>query len=153
MRVIKLSFHLISTPLANIINLSLLKGIFTDKLKIGRVILIYNTEDPSIFLNYRPISLLPNFAKSLKRSFTIAQSNFQKEARYSFSVSLVFVKIPRHHVLLHLLVKSCMQLTNMKPLQVSFWIFLKRLIPSIMNSYLRGYLNFERAFELGSELQ
>ena len=72
MRVIKLSFHLISTPLANIINLSLLKGIFSHKLKIGRVILIYNTEDPSIFLNYRPISLLPNFAKSLKRSFTIA---------------------------------------------------------------------------------
>ena len=72
MRVIKLSFHLISTPQANIINLSLLKGIFPDKLKIGRVILIYNTEDPSIFLNYRPISLLPNFSKSLKRPFTIA---------------------------------------------------------------------------------
>ena len=36
MRVIKHSFHLISAPLANI-NLSLSKGIFPDKLKIGHV--------------------------------------------------------------------------------------------------------------------
>ena len=58
MRVIKHSFHLISAPLADIINLSLLKGIFPDKLKIGKVIPIYKTEDPSLFVNYRPISLL-----------------------------------------------------------------------------------------------
>ena len=36
MRVIKHSFHPFSAPLANVINLSLLKGIFPDKLKIGK---------------------------------------------------------------------------------------------------------------------
>ena len=36
MCVIKHSFHLISAPLANIINLSLLKGIFPDKLKMEK---------------------------------------------------------------------------------------------------------------------
>ena len=37
MLVIKHSFHMISAPLANIINLSLQKGIFPDKLKIAKV--------------------------------------------------------------------------------------------------------------------
>ena len=67
MRVIKHSFHLISSPLANIINLSLVKGIFPDKLKLGKVIPIYKTEDPSLFVNYRPISLLPNFSKFFEK--------------------------------------------------------------------------------------
>ena len=67
MRVIKHSFHLISAPLANIINLSIVKGIFPDKLKLGKVIPIYKTDDPSLFVNYRPISLLPNFSKFFEK--------------------------------------------------------------------------------------
>ena len=62
MHVIKNSFHLISTPLMNIINLSFLKGIFPDKLKIAKVIPIFKAEDPCLFVNYRPISFLPNFS-------------------------------------------------------------------------------------------
>ena len=45
MHVIKYSFHLISAPLADIINLSLLKGIFPDKLKIAKIIPIFKAED------------------------------------------------------------------------------------------------------------
>ena len=67
MRVIKHSFHLISAPVANIINLSLLQGVYPDKLKIGKVIPIYKTEDPSLFVNYRPISLLPYFSKFFEK--------------------------------------------------------------------------------------
>ena len=68
MRVIKHSFHLISAPLANIINLSLVKGTFSDKLKMGKVIPIYKTEGPSLqVVNYRPISLLPNFSKFFEK--------------------------------------------------------------------------------------
>ena len=47
MHVIKYSFHLISAPLADVINLSLLKGIFPDKLKIAKIIPIFEAEDPS----------------------------------------------------------------------------------------------------------
>ena len=67
MRAIKHSFYQISAPLTNIINLSLLKGISSDKLKIGKVIPIYKTEDPSLFVNYRPISLLPVFSKFFEK--------------------------------------------------------------------------------------
>ena len=57
MTTFKHSFHLISAPLANIINLSLRKGIFPDKLKIAKVIPTYKADDPIHFKNYRPISL------------------------------------------------------------------------------------------------
>ena len=65
--VIKNSFHLISTPLMNIINLSFVKGIFPDKLKIAKVIPIYKVEDPCLFANYRPISLLTNFSNFFEK--------------------------------------------------------------------------------------
>ena len=67
MYIIKYSFHLISAPLADIINLSLLKGIFPDKLKIAKIIPIFKAEDPNFFVNYRPISLLSNFSKFFEK--------------------------------------------------------------------------------------
>ena len=72
MHVIKYSFHLISAPLADIINLSLLKGIFPNKLKIAKIIPIFEAEDPC-FLETTDLFLCclisPNF---LKKSYTVA---------------------------------------------------------------------------------
>ena len=67
MHVIKHSFPLISAPLTNIRNLSLQKGIFPDKLKVTKMIPIYKSNDPSLFTNYRPISLFSNFSKFLEK--------------------------------------------------------------------------------------
>ena len=67
MRVIKHSFHLISAPLAKIINLSLQKGIISDEVKIAKVIPFYKADDNSHFTNYRPISLLSNFSKFFEK--------------------------------------------------------------------------------------
>ena len=104
MRGIKHSFHLISAPLADIINLSLLKGIFPDKLKIGKVIPIYKTEDPSLFVNYRPISLLPNFSKFFEKVMCLVEFAETNEIQYVISVSLDFAH-STSHALIHLLNK------------------------------------------------
>ena len=71
MHVVKSSFHLISSPLGNIINQSLQKGILPDKPKIAKVIPVYKSEDPCLFVNYRPISLLSNFSQFLRELCTI----------------------------------------------------------------------------------
>ena len=66
MYVIKNSFNLISKPLLHVINLSLTKGVFPDKLKIAKLIPIFKTDDPQCFNNYTPITKF--FEVFLKKS-------------------------------------------------------------------------------------
>ena len=54
-------------PLTHVTNLSLSQGIFPDELKKAKVIPLYKANDPMLFNNYRPISLLPLFSKVLER--------------------------------------------------------------------------------------
>ena len=67
MHVIKYLFHLISAPLADIINLSLLKGIFPDKLKIAKNYPHLRSRGSQLLGNYRPISLLSNLSKFFEK--------------------------------------------------------------------------------------
>ena len=67
MSIIKESIQIISEPLAHIINLSIVHGIVPDQMKIARVIPLFKAEDPSLFTNYRPLSILPSFSKFLER--------------------------------------------------------------------------------------
>ena len=54
-------------PLKYLFNLSIVKGIFPDDLKIAKVTPIYKTDNSSNISNYRPISVLPCFSKMLER--------------------------------------------------------------------------------------
>ncbi len=57
----------ISIPLAMIFNLSLSTGIVPDDLKIAKVVPIYKKDNPELFGNYRPVSVLPCLSKILER--------------------------------------------------------------------------------------
>ena len=54
-------------PLTHIINQSLCTGIFPNRLKIAKVILLFKKSDPHIFDNYRPISLLSSISKTFEK--------------------------------------------------------------------------------------
>ena len=54
-------------PLTYIVNLSLIQGIFPNELKKAKIIPLYKANDPMLFNNYRPISLLPLFSKLFER--------------------------------------------------------------------------------------
>ena len=104
MRVIKHSLHLISAPLVNIINLSLKKGIFTDKLKIAKVILSYKADDPSPFTNYRPISLLSNFSKVFEKVLDNRMIKFAEQYNILYRCQFGFRKnYSTSHALIHLI--------------------------------------------------
>jgi hypothetical protein len=57
----------ISKPLTMIFNLSMSTGVVPENLKTAKVIPIYKKDDPEIFSNYRPVSLLPCLSKILER--------------------------------------------------------------------------------------
>ena len=58
LNILKLSFSSIKTRLTHILNFSLSEGVFPVGLKIGKVILLFTADDPMLFHNYRPVSLL-----------------------------------------------------------------------------------------------
>lgn len=66
--VIKSVSELISTPLSKLINLSFNSGSFPDLLKIAKVCPIFKNGDKKLLSNYRPISILPNFAKIFEKA-------------------------------------------------------------------------------------
>ena len=57
----------LSKPLASIINMSLVKGIIPNTMKLAKVIPIYKAKNKELFTNYRPISLLPVISKILEK--------------------------------------------------------------------------------------
>ena len=56
-----------SIPLAIVFNLSITTGKVPNQLKSAKVIPIYKKDDAEIYLNYRPVSVLPTFPKILER--------------------------------------------------------------------------------------
>ena len=57
----------IANKLARIFNKSLQTGIVPDKLKVAKVIPLYKNDNPELFKNDRPISILPFFSKIIER--------------------------------------------------------------------------------------
>ena len=58
-KVIRHIQEIIAEPLKMIINQMLNIGLFPDSLKISKVIPLFKKDNEKLFLNYRPISLLP----------------------------------------------------------------------------------------------
>lgn len=65
--IMKESICYIAEPISNIINSSLITGIFPDSLKIGKICPIYKSGETDLFANYRPISILPSFSKIFEK--------------------------------------------------------------------------------------
>ena len=65
--VLKNCFGALHKPLLHVFNLSIVKGIFPDDIKIARVNLVFKGDDEKDLENYRPISVLPCFSKILER--------------------------------------------------------------------------------------
>ena len=60
-------FGSLSKPLLHTFRLSLEQGIFLDDLKTAKVTPIFKVGDKNNFFNYRPISTLSSFSKTLEK--------------------------------------------------------------------------------------
>jgi exonuclease III len=64
---LKIGSEFLISPITKTINQSLTNGHFPNKLKIAKVIPIFKKDDPHLFNNYRPISLLSVVSKVFER--------------------------------------------------------------------------------------
>ena len=89
-QLLKYSSNVISSTLAEIINLSISTGMYPSKLKMAKIIPIFKAEDNTNANNYRPISLLSNFNRIFEKlvfsrmeSF-IEQNDILSPSQYGF---------------------------------------------------------------------
>ena len=66
-RILKIAKTVISTPLMEITNNSILQGTFPEKLKLAKVVPVYKSDDATDPNNYRPISLLSIFNRIFEK--------------------------------------------------------------------------------------
>ena len=76
MNLVKESIDIIVSLLTCIINLSITSGIVPKQLKIAQVIPLFKSGEQDIFINYRPVSVLPAFSKILERVIYIRLLRF-----------------------------------------------------------------------------
>ena len=65
--VVRTTYPCFVEPLTHILNLSAMYGVFPSELKLAKVIPLYKANDPMVFYNYRPVSVLPVFSKIFER--------------------------------------------------------------------------------------
>jgi hypothetical protein len=74
--IIKLIAAYIAQPLTYVINLCFQHAVFPSELKQANITPIFKKGDPSLFQNYRPISILPVFSKVFERLLHTRLVNF-----------------------------------------------------------------------------
>lgn len=75
-KLLKMIKHLVSEPLAHIVNLCLSQGIFPSELKISTVYPIYKKGPKTELGNYRPVSILSNVSKIFEKIIYTRIMNF-----------------------------------------------------------------------------
>ena len=70
-KVVKKTIDNICYPLSVVLNTCLNSGVFPDKLKIARVILVFKRGSQEVLSNYHPISVLPIFSKVFEKCIIV----------------------------------------------------------------------------------
>lgn len=75
-RPIKHVLDLIAPTLTHVFNAALLTGVFPNKMKTAKVVIIHKGGDKNMFSNYRPVSILPVFSKCLEKIINVRIDSF-----------------------------------------------------------------------------
>ena len=67
LHILKLALSSIKIPLTHILNLSLLRGVFPVELKSANVVPLFKADDPMLFNNYTPVSILCVLSKVFEK--------------------------------------------------------------------------------------
>ncbi len=105
---------IIVKPTTLIINQMLITGIFTDRLKIAKIMPVYKIDDETLFTNYRPISLLPAISKIFEKVIFKQIYKYFQDKKLFYNVQYVFrAEHSTEFAALHLINRTMIEMDNM----------------------------------------
>ena len=132
--VLQLALPAIRTPLVHVMNLSLAEGIFPDELKVAKVLLLYKGDNPMLFNNYRPVSLLNILSKVFENVMYTRLVSSLENQNILYNKQFGFRKLHSTYMALILLIDK--RTNAIEKRRVRYWrlfgFFPKRSILSII---------------------
>lgn len=140
-RILKCAKQFISKPLGEILNLSILGGVYPSKLKHAKVIPIFKNGDETESGNYRPISLLSNFNRIFEKLIYKRIKSFFEENFVLFKSQFGFrEKHSTQHAILDI-VNNIQDNMDKKMFSCGIFIDLKKAFDTVDHTILLRKLN------------
>ena len=94
-RILRSARHILSIPLAKLMNFSVISGEYPSKLKHAKVIPVFKDDDETDPTNYRPISLLSNYNRIFEKIMFNRLKAFIDKMKFFTDRSMVFeINVP-----------------------------------------------------------
>ena len=141
-KLIKIIEPAIIKPLTLLINQVLNTGIFPDEIKIAKVIPIFKKDDPTLFKNYRPISLLSTISKIIEKIIFTQLSLYFDENKLIFDNQYGFR--PKHsteYAALELVDRIITQM-DVKEVPINIFLDLSKAFDTIDHTILLAKLRY-----------
>jgi len=135
-KVVKQTYQLFLTPLLHVMNLSITQGFFPNALKIARVTPIFKSGDSMIFSNYRPVSVLPLFAKILEKLMYNRMIDFINKQKLLYKFQFGFRQQHSTNMALIILVDKIAQAIDNGEIVVGCFLDFKKAFDTVNHSIL-----------------
>ena len=123
-------------PLTYITNLSFTEGVFPHELKIAQVLPLYKNNDPMLFNNYRPISILPFFSKLFERLMYNRLIDFIEKHQLLYQYQFGFRKNHSTFTALVVLLEKITAVLNNSEFAVCIFIDFRKAFDTVEHSIL-----------------